>query len=212
MFSEFDEMGRLMSLMRPQQPRAGKFRRDHTLSSASNSNMATRGTGAAPDYYNAVFGANSSDYYNGFAQTYRLDGLMYGPEFEQSSKRRKTSAFSSESAGRIYQQHSAYQNDFMNLAECKPSKYYNAGGDAQLVWERSIAVAQTRSSDGNGHALSMSKSDQSKFEDEEVVFMSRDDIEKTSPSRKDGINQIHETYLRYSYCSFLQNVGARLHL
>lgn len=200
-----------MSLVRPQQPRAGKFHRDRRLSSASNSNMATRGTGAATDYYNAVFGANSSDYYNGLAQTYRLDGLMYGPDFEQSSKRRKTAAFSSVSAGKIYQQHGAYQNDFMHLAECN-SKYYNASGDAQLVWGSSTAVAQTRSSDDKVHALSMTKSDQLKFEDEEVVFMSRDDIEKTSPSRKDGINQIHETYLRYSYCSFLQNVGARLHL
>lgn len=192
-----------MSSVRPQQPRGGRFHRDHRLSRASTGNMAVRGTDAATNYYNAVFGANSSDYHHDFAQTYRLDGLVYGPDFERSSKRRKTSAFSCESVGVIYQQQGAYQNDFANRAECKPSKYYNACVDAQLVCNSSAVVAETRS---------MSKGDQLKFEDEEVVFMSRDDIEKRSPSRKDGINQIHETYLRYSYCSFLQNVGTRLHL
>ncbi|XP_031477706.1 uncharacterized protein LOC116248843 isoform X2 [Nymphaea colorata] len=43
-------------------------------------------------------------------------------------------------------------------------------------------------------------------------FMSREELERCSPSRKDGIDSNRETYLRYSYCSFLQNLGLRLEL
>ncbi|KAJ4955182.1 hypothetical protein NE237_011965 [Protea cynaroides] len=55
------------------------------------------------------------------------------------------------------------------------------------------------------------KRDHSKLE-EDVIFMSRDEIEKCSPSRKDGIDSVRETHLRYSYCAFLQNLGMRLEL
>ncbi|XP_042065029.1 cyclin-T1-4-like isoform X2 [Salvia splendens] len=204
-----------MSFVRPQQPRGGKFHRDNRSSCARNSNMAVRATGAAPNYY-GNFGTHDYNNYHDFTQTYRLDGLMYdrrGPDFGPSPKRRKTSTFSAESTGSIYQQQQTYQYDLANRADSfKPSRYYNACADAQLVCKSSAAVAETRSGDANLNASSASKCDRLKFEDEEVVFMSRDDIEKSSPSRKDGIDQLHETYLRYSYCSFLQNVGARLHL
>ncbi|KAI9115124.1 hypothetical protein K1719_014137 [Acacia pycnantha] len=56
------------------------------------------------------------------------------------------------------------------------------------------------------------KRDISRFEDDEPVFMSRDEIDRCSPSRKDGIDVLHETHLRYSYCAFLQNLGMRLEL
>ncbi|PIA44841.1 hypothetical protein AQUCO_01700436v1 [Aquilegia coerulea] len=56
-----------------------------------------------------------------------------------------------------------------------------------------------------------SKRDRATLEDD-VVFMSRDEIERLSPSRKDGIDSYRETYLRYSYCAFLQNLGMRLEL
>ncbi|XP_020216598.1 cyclin-T1-4 isoform X1 [Cajanus cajan] len=56
------------------------------------------------------------------------------------------------------------------------------------------------------------KLDCSIFEDSEPVFMSRDEIDRCSPSRKDGIDVLHETQLRYSYCAFLQNLGMRLNL
>ncbi|CAN1129332.1 CYCT1-4 [Linum perenne] len=56
------------------------------------------------------------------------------------------------------------------------------------------------------------KRDRSKLEDEKPVFMSRDEIERCSPSRKDGIDAQHETHLRYSYCAFIQNLGLRLDL
>ncbi|XP_027364899.1 cyclin-T1-3-like [Abrus precatorius] len=56
------------------------------------------------------------------------------------------------------------------------------------------------------------KLDCSIFEDDKPVFMSRDEIDRYSPSRKDGIDVHHETHLRYSYCAFLQNLGMRLEL
>ncbi|KAK1278457.1 Cyclin-T1-1 [Acorus gramineus] len=46
----------------------------------------------------------------------------------------------------------------------------------------------------------------------DMVFMSRDEIERCSPSRRDGIDSMRETQLRYSYCAFLQNLGLRLQL
>ncbi|GAB4843420.1 hypothetical protein Ancab_013382 [Ancistrocladus abbreviatus] len=36
--------------------------------------------------------------------------------------------------------------------------------------------------------------------------------DRCSPSRKDGIDALHETRLRYSYCAFIQNLGMRLDL
>ncbi|WCJ23722.1 Cyclin family protein [Euphorbia peplus] len=56
------------------------------------------------------------------------------------------------------------------------------------------------------------KRDRSQLDEDEPVFMSRDEIERHSPSRKDGIDVLRETYLRYSYCEFLQNLGMRLEL
>ncbi|KAH1223117.1 Cyclin-T1-4 [Glycine max] len=56
------------------------------------------------------------------------------------------------------------------------------------------------------------KLDCSIFEDKELVFMSRDEIDRCSPSRKDGIDVLRERHLRYSYCAFLQNLGMWLNL
>ncbi|KAH7428706.1 hypothetical protein KP509_09G013400 [Ceratopteris richardii] len=44
------------------------------------------------------------------------------------------------------------------------------------------------------------------------IFFSREEIDKCSPSRRDGIDVQKETFLRYSYCSFLQTLGIRLQL
>ncbi|CAI9262374.1 unnamed protein product [Lactuca saligna] len=56
------------------------------------------------------------------------------------------------------------------------------------------------------------KCDRTRFEDEDVELMSRDQIERFSPSRKDGINALHETHLCYYNYAFLQNLGIRLDL
>ncbi|XP_019053181.1 PREDICTED: cyclin-T1-4-like isoform X2 [Nelumbo nucifera] len=65
--------------------------------------------------------------------------------------------------------------------------------------------------DMHARTFTACKNDQLKL-DNEVVFMSRDEIERCSPSRKDGIDSLRETHLRYSYCAFLQNLGTRLEL
>ncbi|KAF8390942.1 hypothetical protein HHK36_023242 [Tetracentron sinense] len=41
-------------------------------------------------------------------------------------------------------------------------------------------------------------------------YLSRKEIEENSPSRRDGIDLKKETYLRKSYCTFLQDLGMRL--
>lgn len=38
-------------------------------------------------------------------------------------------------------------------------------------------------------------------------YFSREEIEKRSPSRMDGIDLKKETYFRKSYCTFLQDLG-----
>ena len=53
----------------------------------------------------------------------------------------------------------------------------------------------------------------SKDKQEETLgrwYMSRKEIEENSPSRKDGVDLKKETYLRKSYCTFLQDLGMRL--
>ncbi|KAK8706480.1 hypothetical protein V6N13_050043 [Hibiscus sabdariffa] len=56
------------------------------------------------------------------------------------------------------------------------------------------------------------KRDRSWLEDDESIFMSRHEIERCSPSRRDGIDALRETHLRYSYCAFIQNLGLQLEL
>lgn len=41
-------------------------------------------------------------------------------------------------------------------------------------------------------------------------YFSRKEIEENSPSKRDGIDWKKETYLRKSYCTFLQDLGMRL--
>lgn len=46
----------------------------------------------------------------------------------------------------------------------------------------------------------------------EDMFFSREEIDRCSPSRRDGIDVQKENFLRHSYCSFLQDLGMRLQL
>ncbi|XP_074320809.1 cyclin-T1-3-like [Silene latifolia] len=58
---------------------------------------------------------------------------------------------------------------------------------------------------------STSKRDRSFLDDDDFeALMSKEEIERLSPSRKDGIDVLQETRLRYSYCAFIQNLGMRL--
>ncbi|KAF8388032.1 hypothetical protein HHK36_026698 [Tetracentron sinense] len=107
-----------------------------------------------------------------------------------SLKRRKFSASAWEDSKRHYQQTNTYTNG--------PSTS-NSSFPAPTKPETSACT------------FTSCKRDRSKLEDD-MVFMSRDEIERCSPSRKDGIDSLGETYLRYSYCAFLQNLGLRLEL
>lgn len=49
-----------------------------------------------------------------------------------------------------------------------------------------------------------------KPEDGSRWYLSRKEIEELSPSKQDGIDLKKETYLRKSYCTFLQDLGMRL--
>jgi cyclin T len=61
-------------------------------------------------------------------------------------------------------------------------------------------------SDGGGS----SRDSQDRQEEMGRWYMSRKEIEENSPSRGDGIDLKKETYLRKSYCTFLQDLGMRL--
>lgn len=51
---------------------------------------------------------------------------------------------------------------------------------------------------------------QDKLEEAGRWYLSRKEIEENSPSKRDGIDLKKETYLRKSYCTFLQDLGMRL--
>ncbi|KAL0388628.1 UNVERIFIED_CONTAM: Cyclin-T1-4 [Sesamum radiatum] len=207
-----------MSLVRSYQPRGGQFHRHGRPFYGRNKHTSTRATAA--DYncnydnyaHNTKLDKVNHDSYNDFSQNCRLDGPNYDPlpDIVPSSKRRKISALSFEGNERPYQHQNIYQNDVVNLADqSKPSNCYNAYSNAYLVSNSSTVV---RCEDVSAYDLTNSKRDRSTFEDDEVVLMSRDEIERCSPSRKDGIDLLQEAHLRYSYCVFLQNLGIRLNL
>lgn len=146
-------------------------------------------------------------------------------EIEPSLKRRKFSASAWESSGRNYNQPRTYENALPRAYEnALPRAYENALPCAYenalpRAYENALSICSngsgltaTTRTDANDYTSTTCKRDRSKFEDDEVIFMSRDEIERCSPSRKDGINALHETHLRYTYCGFLQNLGVRLEL
>lgn len=69
-----------------------------------------------------------------------------------------------------------------------------------------LEEAEEEKEEENRGAVSVS------YQKEETAFMSKEEIERLSPSRKDGIDLYLETSLRYSYCSYLQSLGMRLEL
>ncbi|KAK6929992.1 Cyclin, N-terminal, partial [Dillenia turbinata] len=108
-----------------------------------------------------------------------------------SFKRRKFSSTMWEGSGRYYLQPNLYRDTTSACSSFRAPTRPNRNFDRNVSCKR----------------------DRTKFEDEcDVEFMSRDDIERYSPSRKDGIDAQRETHLRYSYCAFLQNLGMRLEL
>ncbi|KAE8734349.1 Cyclin-T1-4 [Hibiscus syriacus] len=67
--------------------------------------------------------------------------------------------------------------------------------------------------DSSHHSTSDSGPSRISQEKQEEVgrwYFSRKEIEESSPSRRDGVDLKKETYLRKSYCTFLQDLGMRL--
>ena len=67
--------------------------------------------------------------------------------------------------------------------------------------------------DGSHHGTyegGSNRHSQEKPEDGGRWYFSRKEIEENSPSRGDGVDLKKETYLRKSYCTFLQDLGMRL--
>ncbi|EYU45637.1 hypothetical protein ABFS82_14G015900 [Erythranthe guttata] len=219
-----------MSLAQTYRPRDGHFHSDGKSSYGRNSSAGLRATAAAINSswnydshpYNLDFGINNHGFSSDLSRNLMLDGHNYDrvyPGVVPPSKRRKVSDLSYDSTWRPYQQPQlACRNGLENHAELRqyaPPQIQSFNANAPLARGNSSAVfAATGSDDVSPYAATTSsKRDRSKFEDEdEVLFMSRDEIERCSPSRKDGIDVLQETCLRYSYCGFLQNLGLRLDL
>ncbi|KAK1394545.1 CYCLIN domain-containing protein [Heracleum sosnowskyi] len=115
------------------------------------------------------------------------------PSTIAATKRRRTSTSGCESSVRPYIQPCTYKNG--------PSDNRNS----------SVCMGSLRPYTDTNQRPSY-KRDRSEFEDEDLVFMSRDEIERCSPLRKDGIDAVQETRLRYSYFHFLQNLGIQLEI
>ncbi|KAJ6841922.1 uncharacterized protein M6B38_303665 [Iris pallida] len=60
--------------------------------------------------------------------------------------------------------------------------------------------------------VSRKSSSSASASEEGESFMSRKEIDRRSPSRRDGIDRLLETRLRYSYCAYLQSLGTRLQI
>ena len=63
---------------------------------------------------------------------------------------------------------------------------------------------------GESGVSSHSRNSHEKQDELSRWYFGRKEIEENSPSRLDGIDLKKETYLRKSYCTFLQDLGMRL--
>nr|XP_043627410.1 cyclin-T1-4-like isoform X2 [Erigeron canadensis] len=116
--------------------------------------------------------------------------------------------------------HNVYScNDSEALPSFKRRKFsatnWESNGTSYNQYSKIPFLPLSAASDANargGVSTTSCKRDRTRFEDEDVEFLSRDQIERFSPSRKDGIDAMQETHLRYSYCAFLQDLGLRLEL
>ncbi|KAL0367454.1 UNVERIFIED_CONTAM: Cyclin-T1-5 [Sesamum radiatum] len=210
-----------MALARRYQPRGGHFCSDGKSSYGRNSRTAANyNWNYESRPYNTKYCMPNHDLSYDFSGNVMLNGPNHDhvwPDAVPATKRRKLSDMSCQSTWRHYQHQTKYESGFEDhayLLQRVPAQFVNTYGNAPLTCNKSSAlVAPTTPDDTSAYAATTSKRDRSKFEDaEEVVFMLRDEIERCSPSRKDGIDVLHETHLRYSYCAFLQNLGVQLDL
>lgn len=210
-------------------PLRGQYRFSHGRNHANNHNATL-----APNTYNNTKYFDYSfthqgdfDHPNDIRKNFMEYGYSYNsncvkPEVEPSAKRRKCLSSSWGSSASYHQQLHACNN----VPPRQPSTHNHMHPRNQGAYDSvtsicnnnsSIAISTASTSNrsfSNGHASNNYKRGRSEFEDDdnEVVFMSREEIERCSPSRKDGIDAVREMHLRYSYCAFLQTLGARLEL
>ncbi|EPS64537.1 hypothetical protein M569_10245 [Genlisea aurea] len=207
-----------MALVRRCNPRGGHFHGGEGVSISRSSNMAPMPSNSGYNYWQDIYHSSYHAQYSAISHhTYQM-GEEYVDRarnnFSSSLKRRKVLACSCEIGGRPCQHQYSYQYDVPNHARKHEAARdtFNAYFDGNLDRDICTAADQTRCNDSNNHAPINAKRERSKFEDEGVLFMSRDEIERSSPSRRDGITPIHETYLRDTYCAYLQQLGFRLDL
>ncbi|KAI3496527.1 hypothetical protein L1887_38892 [Cichorium endivia] len=139
---------------------------------------------------------NPHDFSNESRQQYNIYNHI-DPEVLPSLKRRKFSATNWEGYGTSYNNNN--NNNNSNNHNNQSFTYEYSPSSSKITFPKASTSTTY-------------KRDRTRFEDEDVEFMSRDEIERFSPSRKDGIDALQETHLRYSYCAFLQNLGLRLEL
>lgn len=188
-----------MSFTRNYRPQGGTVYEDYWSSFARNNFNNNPRSRTRNNSYARSFGNfnNFNDFgnfqdYSGRYRDYNDNCSYAKPENAPSWKRRKFSSSTWGDTGRPYFPSNAYH--------CASSAPVNPGSPTRF------------NSDATTSTSTSCKRDRSKLEDDEPVFMSRDEIERYSPSRKDGIDALREMHLRYSYCAFLQNLGLRLEL
>ncbi|XP_031276568.1 cyclin-T1-4-like isoform X2 [Pistacia vera] len=178
-----------MSFMRNYRPQGDGYH-DGRWSSFNRNNFINNSNRNRSCNYNHVRNYNDFHDYSG---KYREHFNYVQPDNAPSYKRRKFSA-------------SSWGDNTMNYLP--QPKGYESGAPSAY---NNLVPPALRSNTEVSTSTSC-KRDRSKLDDEEPVFMSRDEIERHSPSRKDGIDAVRETHLRYSYCAFIQNLGFRLEL
>ncbi|CAH1449712.1 unnamed protein product [Lactuca virosa] len=147
---------------------------------------------------------NSHDFSNESRHQYNIYNHIDPEVLPPSLKRRKFSSTNWEGYATSYN-HNNNNNNNNNNNHNPSFKYEYSPSSSKITFPLP---------DGNPKVSTSTsyKRDRTRFEEEDVEFMSRDQIERFSPSRKDGIDALQETHLRYSYCAFLQNLGLRLEL
>lgn len=179
----------IMSFMHKFRSQGGGTIHDDHWSSFPRNNFSydNRNRGRANNH---MRGFNGSYECSGRYREHMRNSNFVRPDNGPSWKRRKCSASTWGDGGRHYYHHNSY--------DYAPSTCNDPAPPTRVTANTSTSTSCKRN--------------RSKLDDEEPVFMSRDEIERYSPSRKDGIDALRETHLRYSYCAFLQNLGLRLEL
>ncbi|XP_050131718.1 cyclin-T1-4-like isoform X3 [Malus sylvestris] len=163
------------------------FKNFHNFNHRNNNNWNRSRTSSFAKNYNNF--PNFQNYMGGYKE-HADNSNYFKPDSAPSFKRRKFSDSTWGDGGRHYLPPNTYE--FVSSTCNNYLPYARSNGDAS--------------------ASTTGKRDRSKLDEDELPFMSRDEIERCSPSRKDGIDSVREAHLRYSYCSYLQNLGLRLDL